>query len=138
MKWRYYICQKIKDLRPVLINGKNYEVIKVGDPLIKRRYNISDNIGYTVLKIKFSNGSNILNSFNQLNLNNIESIKIINKCKYKTTLPNLNVDSESTNQHTIWTLINGTYKMFYNLRAVEMVYLQEFNINLIIRYYLKT
>ena len=63
---------------PVLINGKNYEAIKVGDSLIKRRYryDISDNIGYTVLKIKCLNGSNI---FNQLNLNNIESIKIINE-----------------------------------------------------------
>ena len=52
---------------PVLINGKNYEVIKVRDSLIKRRYryDISDNIGYTVLKIKCLNGSNI---FNQLNI----------------------------------------------------------------------
>ena len=32
----------------VLINGDNYEVIKVGDSLIKRRYDVSDNIGYTV------------------------------------------------------------------------------------------
>lgn len=62
----------------VLINGDNYEVIKVGDSLIKRRYDIPDNIGYTVLKIKCSNGSNILNIFNQLN-SNIESIKIINE-----------------------------------------------------------
>ena len=52
---------------PVLINGKNYEVIKVRDSVIKRRYryDISDNIGYTVLKIKCLNGSNI---FNQLNI----------------------------------------------------------------------
>ena len=65
----------------VLINGDNYEVIKVGDSLIKRRYDIldiSDNIGYTVLKIKCSSGSNVLNIFNQLN-SNIESIKIINE-----------------------------------------------------------
>lgn len=47
----------------ILINGDNYEVIKVGDSLIKKKYDIllyiSDNISYTVLKIKCSNGSNI-------------------------------------------------------------------------------
>ena len=52
----------------VLINGDNYGVIKVGDSLIKRRYDTSDNIGYTVLKIKCSSGSNVLNIFNQLNI----------------------------------------------------------------------
>ena len=31
---------------PVLINGKNYEVIKVRDSLTKRRYDISDNLGF--------------------------------------------------------------------------------------------
>ena len=100
----------------VFINGDNYEVIKVGDSLIKRRYDMPDNIGYTVLKIKCSSGSNVLNIFNQLN-SNIESIKIINEStninvNTKTTLPNLNVDSESTNQYTTWTLSNGTYKVF--------------------------
>ena len=57
----------------VFINNKNCKVIKVGTSLVKRRYDIPDENGYTVLKIKCSTGSNILNIFNQLN-SNVESI----------------------------------------------------------------
>ena len=101
----------------VSINNKNYEVIKIGASLIKRRYDILDENGCTILKIKCSTGSNILNIFNQLT-SNVESIKIFNESNINininknTTLPNLNVDNNSTNQYTTWTLPNGNYKVF--------------------------
>ena len=99
----------------IFINNKNYKGLKVGESSVKRKYNIPDENGYTVLRIKCSTGSNILNIFNQSTLN-VESIEIFNESNINintnTTLPNLNVDNGSTNQYTTWTLPNGNYKVF--------------------------
>ena len=99
----------------IFINNKNYKGLKVGTSLVKRKYNIPDENGYTVLKIKCSTGSNILNIFNQLT-SNIESVEIFNESNINinanTTLPNLNVDNNSTSEYTTWTLPNGNYKVF--------------------------
>ena len=62
----------------IFINNKNYKGLKVGTSSVKRKYNIPDENGYTVLKIKCSTGSNILNIFNQLN-SNVESIEIFDE-----------------------------------------------------------
>ena len=47
----------------IFINNKNYKGIKVGTSSVKRKYNIPDENGYTVLKIKCSTESNTLNIF---------------------------------------------------------------------------
>lgn len=94
----------------VFIDGKDYEVIKVGSSLVKRRYQIlEDQNAYSVLTINCYNRHNKISIVNQSGFkidkiiifnSNWDILVEIDSTKIVSLVPN------------VWTLSNGIYKVF--------------------------
>ena len=94
----------------VFIDGKDYEVIKVGSSLVKRRYQIlEDQNAYSVLTINCYDGHNTISIVNQATFK-IEKIIIFNF--NWDILDEIDYNTIISSVPNVWTLNNGIYKVF--------------------------